>query len=105
MTDKTKTQGTVIPSWIERYDRVMVVVGVVGPFATLPQLYKLFFSHAQHASGQSLTTWVLYTLTSALWLGYGLAKKDPAIYLGNGISMVMNALMVVGIVLHAGVTF
>jgi uncharacterized protein with PQ loop repeat len=83
----------------------MVVIGVVGPFATLPQLYKLFFSHPQHAVGQSLTTWTLYAVLSALWAVYGLVEGKAPIYLGNGISLVLNTLMVVGIVMHAGWTF
>ena len=104
MTVRSRTRGIVIPSWVERYENAMVIIGVVGPFATFPQLYKLYFSHSQHAPGQSLATWTLYALLSALWLGYGLVKKEAPIYLGNGISLVLNALMVVGILLHAGVT-
>ncbi len=83
----------------------MVFVGVVGPFATLPQLAKLYFTHSQHAPGQSLVTWSLYAALSVLWFVYGLMVNKLPIYVGNGISMVLNALMVVGILLHAGVTF
>ena len=38
-------------------------------------------------------------------LMYGLIERKPEIYLGNGLSMVLNGLMVVGITIHAGVTF
>ena len=91
--------------WARRYEAAMVVVGVVGPFATLPQLYKLWFSHSQHASGQSLVSWSLYAVLSALWTVYGLIDHKPAIWLGNGISLIFNSLMVVGILHHAGMTF
>lgn len=83
----------------------MVVVGVVGPFATLPQLIKLFFTHSQHATGQSLLTWSLYAGLSLLWFIYGLIVGKLPIYVGNGLSMVLNLLMVLGILIHAGLTF
>jgi MtN3 and saliva related transmembrane protein len=67
--------------WVVRYEAAMVVIGVLGPFATVPQLSKLYFTHSQHALGQSVTTWALYSVLSLQWLVYGLAEKKPAIYL------------------------
>ncbi|MCL6284588.1 SemiSWEET transporter [Ruegeria sp. 2012CJ41-6] len=90
---------------MKHFEGFMVFVGVVGPFATLPQLAKLYLTHSQHASGQSLVTWSLYAALSLLWFAYGLMVKKLPIYVGNGISMVLNLLMVVGILIHAGVTF
>jgi uncharacterized protein with PQ loop repeat len=89
---------------IKRFESVMVFIGIAGPFATLPQLTKLYFTHSQHAPGQSLVTWGLYAVLSLLWFAYGLVEKKPAIYLGNGISVLMNSLMVIGIMVHAGFT-
>ncbi|MEM7075335.1 MAG: SemiSWEET transporter [Pseudomonadota bacterium] len=91
--------------WMERFEGFMVFVGVVGPFATLPQLIKLYFTHSEHATGQSLLTWSLYAALSFLWFAYGLAVKKLPIYVGNGISTVLDMLMVVGILIHAGLTF
>ncbi len=90
---------------MKHFEGFMVFVGILGPFATLPQLVKLFLTHSQHASGQSLLTWSLYAALSLLWFIYGLIVKKLPIYVGNGISMVLNLLMVLGILIHAGVTF
>ncbi len=98
-------QSARFPNWVTRYESAMIVVGVVGPFATLPQIFKLYVSHSQHAPGQSLTTWALYALLSVLWFIYGILEKKSAIWLGNGISGILNFLMVVGILLQAGLTF
>ena len=54
------------------------------------QLYKLFFSHTQHAAGLSQVTWVLYALITLLWAIYGLYHKKPAIWVGNALSFVMD---------------
>jgi MtN3 and saliva related transmembrane protein len=79
--------------------------GIVQPLATLPSISKLYFTHSQHASGQSLTTWSIFALASLLWVIYGLLNRKPAIYAGNIIGLVMNVLMVNGILRNAGWTY
>jgi uncharacterized protein with PQ loop repeat len=83
----------------------MVMTGIVTPLATLPSISKLYFTHSQHASGQSLTTWSIFSAASLLWLVYGLLNRKAAIYVGNMIALVMNLLMVNGILMHAGWTY
>ena len=83
----------------------MVVTGIVSPLATLPQISKLYFTHSQHASGQSLVTWSIFSVAALLWVVYGLLNRKAAIYVGNIIGLVMNLLMVNGILLHAGWTY
>lgn len=80
----------------------MLVMGVVSPMATIPQLYKLFFSHTQHAAGLSLVTWALYALITLLWAIYGFYHKNPAIWVGNALSFVMDAAMACGIYAYVG---
>ena len=83
----------------------MVITGIVTPLATIPSISKLYFTHSQHASGQSLTTWSIFALASLLWLVYGLLNRKAAIYVGNIIALIMNLLMVNGILMHAGWTY
>jgi len=80
----------------------MVITGIVQPLATLPSISKVYFTHRHHASGQSLTTSSIFALASLLWVTYGLLNRKPAIYVGNIIGLVMNALMVNGILMPAG---
>ena len=67
--------------------------------------YTNYFTHSEHASGQSLITWAIYACASLLWLVYGLLNRKPPIFVGNGISLEMNLLMVNGILMHAGWTY
>lgn len=62
-------------------------------------------SHTEHAVGQSLVSWTLYAVLSLLWAVYGVLERKPPIYLGNGIALVLNSAMSVGIISHAGMTF
>jgi MtN3 and saliva related transmembrane protein len=87
------------------FEPLMVITGIVQPLATLPSLSKLYLTHTQHASGQSLTTWSIFALASLLWVTYGLLNRKPAIYVGNIIGLLMDSLMVNGILLNAGWTY
>jgi MtN3 and saliva related transmembrane protein len=88
--------------WLRIFEPLMVITGIVQPLATLPSISKVYFTHRHHASGQSLTTWSIFALASLLWVTYGLLNRKPAIYVGNIIGLVMNALMVNGILMPAG---
>lgn len=91
--------------WLRVFEPLMVLTGIVTPLATVPSISKLYFTHSQHASGQSLTTWSIFAGASLLWLVYGLLNRKAAIYVGNMIALVMNLLMVNGILMHAGWTY
>jgi len=65
--------------WLRVFEPLMVITGIVQPLATLPSISKLYFTHSQHASGQSLTTWSIFALASLLWVTYGLLNRKPAI--------------------------
>jgi MtN3 and saliva related transmembrane protein len=79
----------------------MVIVGIVQPLATLPLLYELYVTHAQDGSARSLTTWLIFFIASLLLLLYGLHNRRPAIYVGNGVGLVTNLLMMNGILMYA----
>ena len=100
-----KTGSPAYLRWLRVFEPLMVVTGIVQPLATLPSITKLYFTHSQHASGQSLTTWTIFALANLLWLIYGLLNRKPAIYVGNIIGLVMNLLMVNGILTNAGWTY
>jgi MtN3 and saliva related transmembrane protein len=92
-------------AWLRKFEIFMLTMGIVGPFATAPQLIKLYFTHSHHAHGLSLSTWTAYLLLAILWFIYGLVHKNAPIWVGNLIGLVMDLLMVIGILIHAGITF
>jgi MtN3 and saliva related transmembrane protein len=94
-----------IIGWKSKFNEMMVVAGLVSPIATIPQIVKLYATHTEHASGQSLTTWAVYTGIAVLWVIYGLINRQPAILIGNVLGAIMYGLVVLGILAHAGFTF
>jgi len=61
--------------WIKFFEVIMLIMGIVGPFATAPQLIKLYHTHSKHAPGLSLSSWLAYLFLSVLWFLYGLIHK------------------------------
>jgi MtN3 and saliva related transmembrane protein len=76
--------------WLKVFEPLMVITGIVQPLATIPSITKLHFTHAQHASGQSLTTWSIFAMATLLWVVFALLNRKPAIYAGNIIGLVMS---------------
>jgi hypothetical protein len=94
-----------ILGWKTKFNESMIIAGMVSPVATIPQIVKLYATHTQHAPGQSLTTWAVYTGIALLWVVYGMINRQPAILIGNALGTIMYGLVVFGIVVHAGLTF
>ena len=88
-----------------KYEQLMVLVGLVSPIATIPQLIKIFATHPQHAAGQSLITWTVYTALSALWIVYGVHHRHMSLIIGNTAGVIMYGLVTIGILRNAGLTF
>jgi len=101
MTENTTKKKTLLRD----FEGFMLLMGIIGPLATAPQLIKLYHTHSHHAHGLSLSTWISYSLLALLWFLYGLVHKNVPIWVGNSIGLVMDLLMVIGILFHAGITF
>jgi uncharacterized protein with PQ loop repeat len=90
---------------LRHFEIFMLTMGIIGPLATAPQLVKLYHTHSHHAHGLSLSSWIAYSFLALLWFLYGLVHKNAPIWVGNLIGLVMDLLMVIGILIHAGITF
>ncbi len=79
-------------------DRIMYGVAIATPLVLLPQVLQVFADKT--AAGLSLQTWVLLTCINVLWILYGLAHREPPIYLGNFLVGILNFTVVYGILLY-----
>lgn len=76
----------------------MLVFAIVEPLATIPQIYQIWSS--DNKSGVSLATWIFYTITSCIWLVYGIKNKDKPIIVSGVLWTSTQALVVIGILTH-----
>lgn len=79
-------------------DKLTLVVGIIGPFTVLPQIYTIFST--QSAKGVSLATWSLIFLVTFPWILYGIAHKEKNIIISFILWEVVNLGVVIGVLLY-----
>jgi uncharacterized protein with PQ loop repeat len=79
-------------------DKLTFVVGVIGPFTVLPQIYSIFSTKS--ATGVSVVTWALIFIVTFPWILYGLAHKDKSIIVSFTLWEVVNLTVVIGALLY-----
>lgn len=85
-------------SYIIFLDKLTFVVGVIGPFTVLPQIYSIFTTKS--AAGVSLATWTLIFIVTFPWILYGIAHKEKNIIVSFILWEVVNLLVVMGVLLY-----
>jgi len=89
-------------NWKKAAETFMTCMGFIGSIATIPTVIKIWFTHSNHADGQSIITWSFYAIIALLWIIYGFYNKRFAIWATNVIYLILYIIIVVGIVLKAG---
>lgn len=79
-------------------DKLTFVVGVIGPFTVLPQIYSIFTTKS--AAGVSLATWALIFVVTFPWILYGIAHKEKNIIVSFILWELVNLAVVVGVLLY-----
>lgn len=79
-------------------DRLTFIVGIIGPFTVVPQIYSIFSTHS--ADGVSLATWLLIFIVTFPWILYGLAHKEKSIIVSFILWEVANLLVVLGVFIY-----
>lgn len=73
-------------------DRLMYLVGVLAPFALLPQVVRLY--ETRSSDGISLATWILLACSNVLWFLYGIVHKDKPIFISHFLFILMDAAII-----------
>lgn len=91
----TAVPGTPSPSGLEKFLRVLSVVTML---MTVPQVLTVWVG--RDAGGVSLLSWGAYLFSACLWFVYGIRKHDKTIYLACIGWIVLDALIIIGVVVH-----
>ena len=78
------------------FEKFMLVFATIEPIATIPQIIQVW---SANAGGVSLLTWTFYTLTSFIWLAYGIMKKDKPLILSGALWVTSQGLVVLGVLI------
>ncbi len=80
-------------------DRVMLAVSVINPLTALPQIIQIYTT--KDVSGISVASWVLFAITSAIFLIYGILHKIKPIIITNLLWLVMDVAIIVGVMMYS----
>jgi uncharacterized protein with PQ loop repeat len=79
-------------------DKVTLVIGVIGPFVVVPQIWSIYTT--QSATGVSLSTWLLMFIVTLPWIFYGIAHKAKSVVVSFTLWEVANLTVVIGVLLY-----
>jgi MtN3 and saliva related transmembrane protein len=79
-------------------DRAAVVVGIVAPLSTVPQIAQIYSSRS--AEDLSLGTWGLFVAFSLFWLLYGVVNRALPLMLTNALWLLCYSAVIVGAVVY-----
>lgn len=81
--------------WIRLLDNIVLVVGIIGPAMTIPQVLKIWLE--QNAAGVSLISWSAYLILDLVWLLYGLVHKVKPIIISYLVWFILEVFLIAGI--------
>ncbi len=84
--------------WLRLLDRMVYIVGIIGPVMVLPQIYLIFST--QNASGVSAISWLSWALLDIPWIFYGLAHKQYPIVLTYLLWFICNLVVFFGALIY-----
>jgi len=80
--------------WKRFLDRLIYLVGVVGPLMTLDQIHRIWIE--RDATGVSALSWMTYFFTAIIWVAYGIIHKEKPIIIVYTVWIFLDALIVAG---------
>ncbi len=80
-------------------DRSMLLVGSITPLATIPQIIAIY--SAQSVENLAVFTWILYDLSSILFLSYAIVHKLTPLIISSTLWIIVDSAVVIGwIIFH-----
>ena len=90
------------PDFFKRmFDRLIYVVGFLGPIFVIPQIYLIYANH--NATGVSALSWTVFALFDTVWISYGLLHKERILVFAYTLWLIANTTVAIGAVLYGGV--
>ncbi len=84
---------------VSQWGKLIYVGAIIGPFAILPQVLKIWTEH--DAQGVSAITWFGYLCGAFFWGIYGFVHKEKPIVVANLLSGTFVLLVLAGILLYS----
>ena len=80
-------------------DRVIYVVGILGPIMSIPQIMKVWVE--QNPGGISVISYTSYAILDVFWVIYGIMHKEKPIIIVYILWTLINTSIVIGTLLYS----
>jgi uncharacterized protein with PQ loop repeat len=85
--------------WINFLDRLLLVVAIVGPIMSIPQIYKIY--SLKTAAGVSALSFGFFAVFNIPWIIYGIVHKEKPIVIAYILWLISNTAVVVGTMMYS----
>ena len=82
----------------KQIDWLMWVAGLVGPISTIPQVIIIFANKS--ASDVSMLSWVLYTISTVIFLLYSIIHKVRPMVINSLLWLLADIAVITGVILY-----
>ncbi|MBL4694824.1 hypothetical protein JKY72_05650 [Candidatus Gracilibacteria bacterium] len=80
--------------WKRLLDKIMYPAALVGPFMMIPQILKIYSE--QDASSIALSSWMLFVVSSVMWMIYGFVHGQKVIIMSNTAWLIGYVSVIIG---------
>lgn len=80
-------------------DRAMMFFGVLGPIATIPQIYTIYSSG--DSSGVSIISWIFYLVIAMFGLAYSIVHRLRPLIFSNILWIFADGAVIAGCLLYS----
>ena len=85
--------------WLRVFDRLLIVIAILGPIVSIPQILKIFVHHS--AGDISLFTYVALLIMNVPWIFYGIFHKEKPIAITYSLWFISNLLITIGAIIYS----
>ncbi|MBT4959550.1 MAG: SemiSWEET transporter [Flavobacteriaceae bacterium] len=83
---------------IDKVELIGLLAAILTTIAFIPQVFKVIKTRS--SEGLSLTTYLIFITGVSLWLIYGVFKMSFSMILGNGITVLLSAIIIYYILIN-----
>ncbi len=83
---------------IDKIELIGLLAAILTTIAFIPQVFKVIKTRS--SEGLSLTTYLIFITGVTLWLIYGVFKMSFSMILGNGITVLLSAIIIYYILIN-----
>jgi MtN3 and saliva related transmembrane protein len=81
----------------DKSESLVTIVAIAEPFVAVPQIIEIFKN--KDAKSVSLITWFFYTITTMIWLIYGISIKSKPLIITSILALIIDVILIISVLI------